>query len=141
MVASVLEEMGVELVEMQFHRGKRSSLRIFIWEPGGITLDRCTEVSRRLSDALDQDDDLIEGRYILEVSSPGTDRPLRTARDFARQIGRTLHITLAAENGREQILEGVLEEADEHGILVLISGKKTAVALDQIKSARVKTIL
>ncbi len=135
-VSQVLAEMGVELVELQIRHGKCSTVRVFVWEEGGISLDRCTAVSRRLSEALDREDP-IEGRYFLEVSSPGTDRPLRSRRDFERQIGRTLRVTPADEN---EALEGLLTAVEEDRILLQIGDDLRPVPLDRIKSAKVKAV-
>ena len=84
----ILDEMGIELVDLEFKKAGRSYiLRIFIDKPGGINLDDCAEVSRELSVQLDVED-CIPGRYTLEVSSPGLDRPLKKEQDYVRFQGR-----------------------------------------------------
>jgi ribosome maturation factor RimP len=132
----VLDEMGVELVELQYNRSKRSSVRVFVWQEGGISLDRCTEISRKLADELDSRD-IIAGRYFLEVSSPGIDRPLRSKRDFERQIGRLLRTTVALEPSRETRIEGRLVAVEEQHVLIETKEGQTSLALDKIIAARV----
>jgi ribosome maturation factor RimP len=120
--ARVLQGLGMELVDVNLER-QRSGwfLRYFIDRPGGVTLDDCQEASRQLGAELDVED-LIQGRYTLEVSSPGLDRPLRTEEDYHRFLGRlvVLHTFEPVERrrhfvGRLQSYEGgivVIEEKD-----------------------------
>lgn len=135
-VDSVLDEMGAELVELQYNRSKRSSVRVFVWQEGGISLDRCTEISRKLADEFDRRD-IIAGRYFLEVSSPGIDRPLRTRRDFERQIGHLLRATVALEPTGATQVEGRLLAVEEQNILVETKEGQTSLALDKILAAKV----
>src|SRR3990167_9523060 len=80
----LLAEQGVELVELMYRReGRGMVLRFLVHTPGGITLDRCAALNRALSDRLDAGGFLDEP-YLLEVASPGLDRPLSTRRDFER---------------------------------------------------------
>ena len=76
-----VEALGYELVDLDFRVGRRGLLRIFIDKQNGVNLEDCELVSRQLSAYLDVEDPL-PGRYVLEVSSPGLDRPLRTLEHF-----------------------------------------------------------
>ena len=79
-LAPIIEEHEFELVDVEYVKeGGTWYLRAYIDKPGGITIDDCETVSRRLSDILDEKD-YIEDAYILEVSSPGLGRPLRNSR-------------------------------------------------------------
>lgn len=90
----VISEAGAELVELQFVQRKSSALlRVLVDKVGGISLDECAEISRRTAFLLETSDP-IEGRYTLEVSSPGLDRPLTTAADFRRKIGEQVRLTV-----------------------------------------------
>ncbi|MFX0211506.1 MAG: ribosome maturation factor RimP, partial [Candidatus Hodarchaeota archaeon] len=94
MVQSTLENEGFELVDLVV-RGKNSSrvLQFFVDHERGITLDDCVHLNRKLSNLLDSEAEQIElGSYSLEVSSPGLDRPLKTEKDFQRNIGRTVSL-------------------------------------------------
>jgi ribosome maturation factor RimP len=88
----VLDEKGCELVDLEYQReGQGWVLRLFIDQPGGITLDVCAEVSREVSVLLEVED-LIDTAYNLEVSSPGLDRPLTKPGDYERFSGRLVKI-------------------------------------------------
>ena len=81
-----------ELVDVEYVKeGGTWYLRAYIDKPGGITVDDCEVVNRELGDLLDRDD-FIEGSYVLEVSSPGLDRPLRKEKDFVRNLGKEVEI-------------------------------------------------
>jgi ribosome maturation factor RimP len=93
LVRQSCSEVGVELVECDlFQAGNRKILRIFIDRPTGVSIDDCAKVSRSLGALLDLED-LIPTAYNIEVSSPGLDRPLKTTRDFERNIGHLVRIT------------------------------------------------
>ena len=102
----VLSKHGAELVDVQVRRGRTQLVRVVADQPGGITLETCARVSEELSRMLDVDDP-IEGRYTLEVTSPGLDRPLRTEADFRKQQGRQVKIVLASGRHEEGIVEDV----------------------------------
>ena len=90
LTASAVESIGLEVVEVILRRhGRESRIRIDIDRPGagGVAIEDCRAVSRRVEDLLD-DSDLIPGSYVLEVSSPGLDRPIRTDDDVRRNTGR-----------------------------------------------------
>ena len=96
LVEPVIREVGVELVELQLVQRKSSALlRLLVDKPGGINLDECAEVSHRVSFLLETADP-IEGRYTLEVSSPGLDRPLTTEADFRRKIGESIRLFMTS---------------------------------------------
>ena len=102
----VLTKHGAELVDVQVRRGRTQLVRVVADQPGGITLDTCARVSEELSRMLDVDDP-IEGRYTLEVTSPGLDRPLRNEADFRKQQGKQVKIVLASGRHEEGTIEDV----------------------------------
>ena len=84
MLMPIVETKGFELVDVEWGKeGANWYLRAYIDKENGITVDDCEEVSRALSDLLDEED-FISENYILEVSSPGLDRPLKKEKDFAK---------------------------------------------------------
>lgn len=136
LIAEACASVLAELVELdQFQAGKRKVFRIYIDKPEGVSIKDCTQVSRYLSEALDAKPDLIEGAYTLEVSSPGVDRPLKSVRDFERNIGRTLRITQTS--GRP--VTGVLKSVDEKNIFLILKGNagEIEIARSAILSAKV----
>ena len=83
---------GFELVDVEYVKeGSMWYLRAYIDKPGGITVNDCEAVSRRLSDILDEKD-FIEDSYVLEVSSPGLGRPLKKEKDYKRNLGKEVEI-------------------------------------------------
>jgi ribosome maturation factor RimP len=128
-----LAGMGYELVDAQVsNRGR--FLRIFMDKPGGITLDDCASVSRHLSHLLE-----VEGIDYdrLEVSSPGLDRPLRKAVDFARFAGQKVDVRmrLADAGGRRRYV-GVLRGIEGTTATVDVDGVPVALQLDGMDRAR-----
>lgn len=119
-----------------FKAGKREVLRIYIDKANGVDVEDCAAVSRRLSDALDQDESLIEGAFTLEVSSPGIDRPLKSTRDFERNLNQLLRIT--RETGKP--LTGTLTAVDEQNLTLSVKGVTDAVLVprSEILSAKVE---
>ncbi len=92
LLAPIIDETGFDLWDVGYVKeGQEMYLRVYIDKPGGITIDDCVDVSRKLSDKLDADD-FIEDAYTLEVSSPGLGRKLVKDREFERSIGRDVDI-------------------------------------------------
>ncbi|HNR29567.1 MAG TPA: ribosome maturation factor RimP [Candidatus Hydrogenedentes bacterium] len=136
-LAPDLTEQGYELVELEYARGGRTPvLRFYVDKVGGgVSLDDCAKVSQLLSALLDKLD-FIGGRYVLEVSSPGVDRPLRQAADFRRFAGEPVRLqSLAPVEGRSRF-RGTLEGIEDGLILVDCDGKRCAVHIENLKSAR-----
>ncbi len=84
--------LGLEQVEVEYKReGRQMVLRLYIDKPGGVSLDDCADVSREIAAVLEVDD-VIPGRYTLEVSSPGLNRPLKTRSHYEAYAGRLVKI-------------------------------------------------
>ncbi len=114
----IVEEYQFELVDVEYVKeGSSWYLRAYIDKPGGITVDDCEAVSRRLSDLLDEND-FIEEAYILEVSSPGLGRPLKKEKDFARSIGEEVEIRLFRPIDHEKEFVGILKDYDKNTLTV-----------------------
>ena len=132
-VEATLAGMGFELVEAQVSNHGRL-LRIFIDRPGGITVDHCAEVSRHLSRVFE-----VEGIDYdrLEVSSPGLDRPLRKAADFARFAGRRVDVKMRTpdQSGRRRFA-GLLRGTQDGIATVEVDGHDVALNIDDIERAR-----
>ena len=87
--------LGFELVDTEFSgSGRQAVLRIYIDSPEGVTVDDCAQVSRQVSAILDVEDP-IPGQYMLEVSSPGLDRPMVKREDFQRFAGEIVKIRMS----------------------------------------------
>lgn len=127
LAAPVITGHGVELVEVEV-RGAHGSrvVRIVGDAEDGLDLDLIADLSREIGDLLDEDD-LVGGRYTLEVSSPGVDRPLRTPTNFRRNVGRDVRVVRnreAIDRGEKGELTGTLDAVDDHA-LTLTVGKDT----------------
>jgi ribosome maturation factor RimP len=135
LVNAACERVGVELVEADFFRaGKRLVLRLFIDCTGGVTVEHCASVSRILAASLEEQPDLIEGAYTLEVSSPGLDRPLKTTRDFERQVGSKLRVT---SEGQKKPQQGKLQSVSETEIVLEFNHKEIVIERAKILQAKV----
>jgi ribosome maturation factor RimP len=106
-------------------------------EPGGgVTLDVYSRVSRDLSTALDVGD-LIEGKYRLEVGSPGLDRRLYSLADYARFSGRSAKLKLASALNGQYVLHGKLGGVDAEGrVLINVDGVDHAISFDEVRSGQ-----
>ncbi len=114
----VVEGLGFELVDVEYVReGAEWYLRIFIDKPGGITLEDCEAVHRPISDKLDEADPIAQA-YMLEVSSPGVERPFKTARDFEKAIGQQVHIGFYSPVDGSKTAEGILEAFDGENVTI-----------------------
>ena len=112
LTSELLEEMpGIELVDVEYVKERDWCLRIFIDKEGGIEIDDCQKLSELLGKALDERD-IIPGSYLLEVSSPGLDRPLKKDKDFNREMGKKVDISLYEPLNGEKSLTGVLSGYD-----------------------------
>ncbi len=101
----------IELVDVEYVKERDWYLRIYIDKSGGIGLDDCQKFSEEFGKVLDREA-VINGSYILEVSSPGLDRLLKKERDFVRERGKKVDVTFYAPfNGKKQII-GVLTGFD-----------------------------
>jgi ribosome maturation factor RimP len=137
-VKPVLEEVSLELVEVEFRpSGRRWLLRIFIDKPGGVSIADCEWVSRELDRLLDVED-VIDHPYVLEVSSPGLTRSLKSREDFERYEGRVCRIvTREAVEGKNEF-RGTIAGVD--GENVEIRGEKAGsrIPLSAIKKANLE---
>ncbi|MBR0102896.1 MAG: ribosome maturation factor RimP [Selenomonadaceae bacterium] len=112
-MAEILLGTDYELVDVEYVKeGRDWYLRIFIDKAGGIDLDDCQTISEQLSARLDNVD-IISGAYILEVSSPGIDRILKKDKDFVREAGKVVDVTLYAPLDGKKSFVGELINRDE----------------------------
>ena len=117
-VEPVLDEMGFELVDMEYlsERG-RWVLRIFADKSGGITLDECARISREVGNLIEIKD-LIKNEYVLEVSSPGLNRPLKKEKDFLWALGKKVKLKMVHPIEGRRRFKGNLSKIRD-GILYL----------------------
>ncbi len=107
----------IELVDVEYVKEHDWYLRVYIDKEGGIDIDDCQNLSVRLEKVLDQEDFLSEA-YTLEVSSPGLDRVLRKDRDFVREMGKMVDISLYAPIEGEKVIIGTMVAYDGEKIVL-----------------------
>ena len=110
-VSDLLSGSDRELVDVEYVKERDWYLRVFVDKPGGMGIEDCQTLSERLAEKLDEADVVTE-RYILEVSSPGLDRVLKKERDFVREMGKMVDVTLYAPLDGEKLLTGRLAACD-----------------------------
>lgn len=123
----VAETMGYALVDAQFKKeGKDRYLRLFIDKDGGVGIDDCEKFSRAFETEYDRRDP-IDGGYILEVSSPGLDRKLKTEREFKHYIGRIVDVKLFKESDAGKEFSGTLTGFDGKTVSVECEGRNVNI--------------
>jgi len=134
----VLEERGLELVEMQFRREQNGwVLRLTIDKRDGVGLDDCATASREISQLLDIED-FIDQAYKLEVSSPGLDRPLKSMADFQRYIGRKARIKTIESIAGEHVFIGKIQQTEGEAIILEVGRKEVTIPFLQVSKARLE---
>ena len=105
----LMDEFGFELVDVEYVKeGGSWYLRAYIDKEGGITVNDCEAVARRMNDLLDEED-FIEESYIFEVSSPGLGRPLKKEKDYIRSMGKDVEIRTYRAINRKKEFTGALK--------------------------------
>lgn len=127
--------LGYELVDLEARAGRNGLLRIYIDKPSGVTLSDCEHVSEQVSALLDVEDPL-PGHYVLEVSSPGLDRHLRTRAHFQRFEGETVKMELKSPRDGRRRLKGRIVAVDGDVISIDVEGTTWQVNLSDIAIAR-----
>jgi len=135
---SAAVQYAVEIIDIEMTGGSRKPLiRIFIDKEGGVTLEDCSKFSRALSALFDVEDP-IRTAYILEVSSPGLDRPLRTVKDFERSMGKLAKVVTRERIENQNVFRGRI--AGVKGDIVALSENDRIIEIpfDQISKARLE---
>jgi len=135
LLAPVVEAQGLDLEDVVVTQaGKRRQLRVVVDQDGGISLDTVAAVSTAVAAQLDDSDTMGGSPYVLEVTSPGVDRPLTAPRHWRRNRTRLVKVATAEATA----LEGRLVEVDDDGIGVESDGVVTRLAWDRVASGRVQ---
>lgn len=135
LLAPVLDAMGYELICVEHRQGGRQRVRLYIDRPEGIGLEDCEQVSQQISGVLDVND-LIPGEYVLEVSSPGDDRPLVKPDHFSRFVKQRIRVRTLLPLGGRRNFTGLLVGATLESIEMDVDGQPMVLRLDQLEMAR-----
>jgi len=138
-IEPVINSLGIELDSVEFSRmGGRGLLRVFIEKESGVTLGDCELVSREVEAVLDVEDP-VPYAYVLEVSSPGLDRPLRQPKDFRKFAGKTARVVTLEPIDNQTFFVGRIEAAGDQEIsLLLPDDKKIVIPYENISKARLE---
>ena len=135
-IGPVIEDMGFELVRVRLMGGKTNTLQIMAERPtGGIEVDECGEISNAVSAVLDVEDPITD-QYILEVSSPGIDRPLTRLKDFEAFEGYEAKLeTVENIDGRRRF-KGVLAGVEDNDVLINVTEGTIGLPFDWLADAK-----
>ena len=126
---------GVEIVDVEWKVGRQRLLRIYIDKPEGITHGDCQRVSEQLGVLLDVEDLVPGPGYVLEVSSPGLDRTLRSPAEFERFAGRKVRISLAEPVENATFYEGRLAGVSDGMVRLEVNGRVLLLPFERIRKA------
>jgi ribosome maturation factor RimP len=134
----VSEESGCMLIDVVFRGDERNRVvQIFIDSEAGLSADDCALVSNKLSKRLDETD-LLLSKYRLEVSSPGTDRPLKYLKQYLKHIDRKFEVVYMSDAEKRKIV-GKLIRIDGEDLIFNENKNETIINFNKIKSAKVLT--
>ena len=131
----------IEIAEIQVRgAGNARLLRVYIDKPGGVTHGDCQLISERLGTLLDEDDPFPDGKYTLEVSSPGIERRLSKPRDFERVVGQKIRLAVQPPGEtRRSLVEGRLAQCSGGSLDVEVApGNLVRVPLESVQKANLK---
>lgn len=129
------DELGIEIVEVEFKQGKEPALTVYIDVEGGVDLNTCETFHRAIDPILDEVDPTFGAPYVLNVSSPGLDRPLKTERDYQKCIGQKVEVRLFAPLKGKKNFEATLKGQDE--TCVYLEDADGEMKLEKAKIAKI----
>jgi ribosome maturation factor RimP len=137
LLAPAITDLGLELIGIEYSPNSAGSvLRVYIDEPErGVTIDDCERASREISALLDVNDP-VAGRYTLEVSSPGLERPLFTPEHFARFIGEVAKINVSLPLDGRRRFQGPIRAVEGDRITIEQDGTPVSITHTNVAKAR-----
>ncbi|NBI27400.1 ribosome maturation factor RimP [Chengkuizengella sp. YPA3-1-1] len=140
MIQNFIEEEGYELVDIEYVKeGENKYLRIYVDKDGGIDIDDCGRISEYISQKLDESDPISEA-YILEVSSPGAERPLKKTKDFENAVNKNVFITTYESIDGLKEFEGKLISFQNEILEIKLVKKTHEIPLNKVASARLAVL-
>lgn len=138
-ISPIIESLGYEVVEVEYvKKSDGMNLTFFIDCDNGVELSDCEKVSREIDPVLEELNPTDDQPYILSVSSPGIDRPLKTERDFKRNLGKEIEITLFAKVDGKKKFKGTLVNFDEKTVTI---EEKKQINFEREKIAHIAPVI
>jgi ribosome maturation factor RimP len=138
LVTPITNENHLELVDVEYKKeGKNWFLRVYIDKEGGVTVEDCTRVSRQIEDLIEVEE-AVPSSYILEVSSPGLDRPLKREEDFLRYKGKRAHVTTYTPIHQQKNFKGTIQDFQKDVLFLEIDHEHVEIPKKQIAKARLE---
>lgn len=135
LIEPILDEMEIELVDVEYlSEGGRWVLRIYVDREGGITLNDCVRVTREIEDLIEVKD-FFRQPYVLEVSSPGLNRPLKKEKDFVRAVGMDVKIRMADPIEGRRNFQGRLESLEDGVLSVTVNNDRFLLPFGKVEKA------
>jgi ribosome maturation factor RimP len=135
LLVPVVADEGYELLDVQIAHGLGGkTLKLFIDKDGGVLLGDCSKVSHAVEDLIEVEN-AVKGKYSLEVSSPGLNRPLRTKAHFEKVIGKVVKVTAVEKLDGRLNFKGVLKEIDGEELVIHIDKQDFNVSLQMLAKA------
>ncbi|MCL1853234.1 MAG: ribosome maturation factor RimP [Peptococcaceae bacterium] len=135
LIAPVVQGQGLELFDVEYAKeGDTWYLRVYIDKEQGVDLDDCTRISLALSSVLDEKD-LIPQSYLLEVSSPGLERPLKTQQDYLKYQGQLISVETSREIEGFTKFTGFLAGTDDQGVQLTYEKNQISIPWSAIDKA------
>ena len=132
----LLKGLSLELVDVAVIREKgRTLLRIAVDKGGGVTLDDCAQASEMVGQVLEREN-VIHGPYVLEVMSPGLDRPIRRPEDFSRSIGKRIKVKLLQPLEGKSSFSGILRDAGVESMVLDLGDELLELSYKSVSTAR-----
>jgi len=134
----IIRSQGLELVDVEYKKeGKNWFLRLFIDKEGGVNVEDCKTVSRLMEDMIEVED-LIQAHYILEVSSPGLDRPIKKEKDFLRYQGKTIQVSTYSPIDSRKKFKGIIEKYENETLFLKMDDRTVEIPIGNLASARLE---
>lgn len=129
----IIENLGYEVVEVEYAKKVDGmNLCFYIDSPNGITIDDCEKVHKLIDEPLDELNPTGDATYILSVSSCGLDRPIKTDKDFKRNLGKIVDVKLYAPINKKKAYTGKLASFNENMIAIEIDGELTELPREKV---------
>jgi len=132
LIEPIASDFGCELVDVDYANGV---LKVIIDEEGGLNSQTLVDVTKAVSRMIDAEDP-IPGRFTLEITSPGVERPLKKPAHFRRSVGEGVTIKTMPDVPGERRVEGTLTGADDYGVTVANGDGERSIAYGEIRTAR-----